>query len=240
MGVSHQKVGRWLREGEKAVIDPYSGLVLKQAGAKSIPAEYSQQIDFVFNIHKGITREQAKADKLPFNPEAPAFAARGIMKNGKKGDRVIVENTQYIKPDLRIKVLEDAQKSKQYLQASVRSKINKRDYAKRAAENEIKNGRRFETVKSLAKKILASIEGTRRIKTIDAVEETMPLFTRYENISAGTRPGAIKAIEKKLNEKHAPSAQELADEFLFQVDNRRQPIAKPKAGKAVKPRSRKK
>jgi len=68
IGISHQKVGRILRAGEPGQLSPKSKS-LNDPGL--INAVHS-----AFQIHKDITREQARIDKLPFNPDAPIFIQR--------------------------------------------------------------------------------------------------------------------------------------------------------------------
>jgi len=68
IGISHQKVGRILRAGEPGQLSPKSKS-LNDPGL--INAVHS-----AFQIHKEIAREQARIDKLPFNPDVPIFIQR--------------------------------------------------------------------------------------------------------------------------------------------------------------------
>lgn len=217
VGVSHQRIGRWLREGEPSVIDPETGYLISSAGAKSIPKDFAPLIDQAFEIHKDISRWQARVDKLPFDPNAPTFAYRGIMRNGQKGEQVIVERTKYIKPELRTDILEKQARSNKYLQASVRSTVNLKSYFKRVAADEIKKyNRKRTTPAKLGKQIMDGF--LNRANKIVSNDELMPLFTRYENISPGTNSvKSVAAINRKLREKHEAHATELANEFLFQL-----------------------
>ena len=236
LGVSHQKVGRWLRAGQPAIIDPTTGYVMRAKAPESVPIEAAPIINAAFKLHISVTKDQAKADGLPFNPESPAFAFRGIMKNGEKGERVIVENTEFIKPDLRQKIITDAGKSKKYLQVSVRSKVRLKDYARKAAEKEIEGGRRFETDNSLSKKILQTLLKTNKVIVAD--DDILPIFTKYESLQGRN---AANSVEKKLSSKHEASAESLADEYLFQVmpeKRRRQSIEKQTNKPRAKPRKR--
>ena len=239
VGVSHQKIGRWLREGVPATIDPETGYLIKSAGVKSIPKEAAPLIDTAFRIHISVTKDQAKADGIPFNSNFPAFAERKLLKTRQKGDRVVIENTEFINPDLRAKVIEGAQQSKKYLQVSVRSKVNLVKYFQRGAADEIKQyDRKYETVKGLGKKILDSFLA--RQNKILPTDQIQPIYTKYENISKDSRAGAVRGVAKKLRAKHESSAVSLADEILFQVDNRRQtnvrakPASKAKASAKTK------
>lgn len=240
VGVSHQKIGRWLREGVPATIDPTTGYLIKSAGAKFIPPEAAPLIDTAFKIHIALTKDQAKADGIPFNSAFPAFAERKLLKTGKKGDRVVIENTEYINSELRNKIIEKAQKSKKYLQVSIRSKVNLVRYFQRVAQEEInKTNRRYETPKTLGKKIMNSFLA--RQNKIEPNEDILPIFTKYENISKDSRPGVENRVNRKLSAKHESAAVSLADEILFQVDNRTIKNAKPQSktkGTPVKRRRR--
>lgn len=232
VGVSHQKIGRWLREGQPATIDPTTGYVIHQAGAREIPPEYTANINAAFELHKDVSRDQAKADKLPFNEHAPTFDFRGIMRNGQPGERVITLDTKYIHPELRTEILEHKQKSKKYLQASIRSTVNLKRYFQRVAADEIKKYNRKRTTPArLGKQIMDGFLH-RSGKIIDA-DERMPLYTRYENISPGTNArSSIDAINRKLREKHEPHAIAPADEFLFQL------MPQKRGAKKAKPKKR--
>ena len=60
IGITHQKLGRWLREGE-------------QGGVSHIPDDpaIDYAINVAFSIHKDIARDQALSDGVPFNAKAP-------------------------------------------------------------------------------------------------------------------------------------------------------------------------
>lgn len=230
VGVSHQKIGRWLREGEPPTIDPTTGYTIHGAGAKQIPEEFKGAINLAFHLHKEVSRDQAAIDKLPFNERAPTFDYRGIMRTGEKGERVITDNTRYIKPELRTDILEAKQKSKKYLQASIRSTVNIKRYFQRVAAEEIeRTGRKRTTPAKLGKQIMDSFH--RRHGKILADDELMPLYTRYENISPGTDPRrSVDSITRQMRQKHEPHAVAAADEFLFQLmpQKRGKSKAKPK------------
>jgi len=222
LGVSHQKLGRWLREGQL-------GENGERIGVVKIPDEARGAIDAVFDIHVGIAREQARVDKLPFNKSAPVFVERKLMRDGNKGERVAAEHTQFIRPDLRVQTMVNATKSGKYLQASVRSKIDlKRYFKERALELAQQRGYRTDKyrIKQLSDSMLGSFlkkEKEQKNRIIDK-GEAFPLYTQYENISAARRADPVEAalgIEDKLRRKHEPATgtgnTALADSFLFQL-----------------------
>ena len=207
VGVSHQKIGRWLREGEPT-------------GAKKIPAEATDAINVAFAFHKDVTKQQAKLDRFPYNPQAPVFAERPTLRNGKPGERLAVNNTEYIKPQLRNKIFEDLQKTKQIQGISVRSQINLRSYLKaKPTDNASEVSRKF--------KIRTSTDERGRLTLLGSFkkrEETSPGtgFIAPINITAvDFRPQAD--IELSINnintllKKHSPHATVFADQFLIQT-----------------------
>lgn len=215
LGVSHQKVGRWLREGEAG-------------GVKSIPGDLFTQagIDNVFNEHVRITRERAKADRIPFNAAAPVYMERKPLKSGEPGDRVIAEQTQHIRSALRAQVMQAAHDSKKIYAASVRSVVNLKSYFRRRAAEEIgRRQRRDVSVNQLARYIETSFRQNLRDKNraITDTSKPFPLYTRKEGLLIGRKGDrrTITSIEKKLAEKHEPSTGEpgtvLADKYLFQM-----------------------
>ena len=227
VGVSHQKIGRWLREGVSAIVDPTTGYVIRQAGAKEIPPDAAAAINTAFKLHIAVSKDQAKADGIPFNSNYPVFQSRPDLRTGAPGARVVVENTQYIKPDLRAKVIDAAQKSRRYLSASVRSTVNFVEYSRRLAAAEIAHKKlRFDTPVNLGMQKMREFLAGRILPTDNA----LPIYTKRENISIDARANAAQAVEKKLRQKHQHTAIDYADEFLFQLDerNRRQTNAPAK------------
>jgi hypothetical protein len=112
LGVTHQKVGRWLKEG-------------LPGGVKVIPEPFGDPIDRVFAQHVGAAAAQAKSDRLPFNPEYPVFLQRGEpMKNGDESKIFYAQNTEYIRPQARKAILRQVIATKKILKASVGSRID--------------------------------------------------------------------------------------------------------------------
>lgn len=215
VGVSHQKIGRWLRVGEPATVDPTTGYIIHGPGARIIPESARPLIDAAFALHKDVTRVQAREDGLPYNPSAPVFIARGIMRNGQKGDRVIALKTEYIRPELRNEFIARLQQSGRFYQASVRSIINVYSYAEKTARTDVKQRGRGIDPRIVADAIARKLLDDRSLE--EGIEES-PLYTRYENISPGVRTAnALYGINRKLQEKHEPHAVKLADQYLFQV-----------------------
>ena len=185
LGVSHQKVGRWLKEG-------------LPGGAKVIPEPFSDPIDRVFANHVGAAAAQARADRLPFDPDNPVFFKRGDpLRSGDESKIFFAQHTEYIRPETRRKILRNVIATKQILKASVGSKID--------------------VLKAVSQSGLASMrekydQRKGRLKS----PEIVPVFTKGIDV----RGGAVKMvdeIEKYLREKHAPSAQDVGTEFLFQL-----------------------
>lgn len=216
VGVSRSTMSRWLREGQ-------------DNGVREVPAYAGDAIQTAFEIHRDITREQARIDRIPFNTRAPVYTERKTLKTtGKKGDRAVADHTQYIRPDLRVDTMVGATRSGKYLQASVRSTIDlKRYFKQKALELAQSRGWRTDVLRTndLARSMLSSFitkEKREHNRIIDK-SEPFPLYTQYENISS-QRKDAVEAafgIEDKLRKKHEPAVggknTALAEAFLFQL-----------------------
>lgn len=186
VGASHQQIGRWLREGEPG-------------GAKKIPIEFAQAIEQAFAIHKDIAREQAKTDRLPFSESYPVLINRPPLRDGQPGERVYINATQFLGPQLRAEVLASQQRSKQYLGVSVRSTINLYSYIKTKPSASLAQQDRAIRSDSLASGFMAREQEQR------GSNKAAPLFTRYENIMPGTEVRrSLMGVESKLRQKHEP------------------------------------
>lgn len=214
LGVHRRTLGRWLKEGEAE-------------GVKAIPAHAEEAIRTAFEIHRDLVVEQAKADKIPYNYYRPIFLERKMLRTGQPGDRVVGENTQYIRRDLRMQVMADQQRSRKYISASVRSVIDLHRYFRLDAEGNLKQ--QFLRGKTPAARASESLNNfvkreKRERGRIVVKSDPFPLYTRYENISpqrdADDMRGVI-GIEKQMRSKHEPATGEpgtvAADQYLFQL-----------------------
>lgn len=215
LGTTHQRVGRWLREGESG-------------GVKSIPSDLftTEAIETVYRSHVDDTRARAKADRLPFNAAAPVYMERKTLATGQPGDRVIAEQTQFIRSALRGEIMQGAHDSRKFVSSSVRSIVNLRSYFRSRAVEEIKRRQRRDvTPAQLAKYIerdfksdMASLHN----RTIDTARP-FPLYTQKEGLLIGRKGDrrTARSIETKLREKHEPATGEagtvFADKYLFQT-----------------------
>lgn len=225
LGVSHQRVGRWLREGQPATIDPETGDQLKSAGIKKIPADAGQIINDLFQIYKSIAKQQAKVDGTPYTPVLPVFLTRPLMNNGQPGLRIYAEHTQYIRPEVRINYFAALHRTEQFIQASVRSELNIFSYiGSSPKESERKRQKRYTSGPIYVRdretgevKFNHKVLGGSAEATIEAGGRIMPVHTKYENMSPGTATRLfINNIESKI-ERHGLHATKLADAWLFQL-----------------------
>lgn len=112
LGVTHQKVGRWLKEG-------------LPGGAKAIPEPYTDVIDRVFANHVGAAAAQAQADKIPFNSNFPVFMRRGEpLRDGSESKIFYAQHTEYLRPAARKEILRYVIATRKILKASVGSRID--------------------------------------------------------------------------------------------------------------------
>lgn len=195
VGISHQKLGRWLREGE-------------QGGVKSIPSDSltNQAINQAFKIHQTFAREQSKVYGIPFDARFPVYATRKPLKTGLLGDRVFVEHTQFIHKDTRTKVIKSLANTERFYAATIESNIDLVAYAEALADDEHK------TFSDTRKKRYKKDELTRDIlnsivATIGAKERYRPLYTRRQSIAPGTNiKDSLDEINRLLREKMEPAS----------------------------------
>lgn len=219
LGVSARTAGRWLREGQ-------------EGGVREIPPYARRAIDVVFQVHRQVSRAQALAQGIPYNMERPVFMERRPLSTGELGDRVFVDRTEHIRPDLRMRVMYDQQLTRQYVSASVASEVNLRDYMRAAVLRDAQLGRRVMRG-SMEDKVTRAVEGfvaREREKTgreVGVIADEMfvqRMHTQYENISYVRRADdvrGVEGIEKQLRRKMEPAVGSigtvLADQYLFQL-----------------------
>lgn len=216
IGVSRRTMGRWLREGEPE-------------GVKQIPKEAKAAINDIFQIHKELVIQQARADKIPHSISRPVFAERKALRTGKPGERVVAERTNFIRNDLRRRVIADQQKSDKYLSASVRSVIDFNEYSRLIAIERLEEkGDDYSArdITRIAKAIEKKFVAKERIERGKIVDTTKPfaIFTRYADISplrAHDDERGIDYIEEQLRHKHDPAVGGFgtvaADQILLQL-----------------------
>ena len=227
-GISHQRIGRWLRHGF-------------EGGAKFLPTDSGilSAIDSAFGIYTQVCREQAAVDGLHFDANHPVFThrllrqkrERFVNRDGEiayrlvfdergrpvmeKGDRVSMGNTHWISNDLRDRILAAAKRSNKYYHASVGSMVNLQIYNKRA-EQRLKGKRR--TPEQMRYK--RQFE-----KRLRLGEQTGWVFTQYEYSKSDTPTDLMLSnINDRLRERHEPACSTpgtaLAAQILLQVDTR--------------------
>lgn len=213
LGVTHQKVGRWLREGEPG-------------GIKAIPAAASQAIGKVFTHHVKLAKEVATAQGLPFRAALPIYTERRALDTGNLGDRVFSENTQFIKRATLDKIVKQAHKSQKFAHVSARSVVDIHSYAKAAALGQIAErkakGRSTPYSANALAKIIANKIDEKDSKRVISSVKLQPLFTQYTPIYPGSDlPAALDEFDSKLRTKHEPATgapgTALADQLLFQL-----------------------
>ena len=225
MGVSHQKVGRWLREGEPLPPDADGVIPTRKDGSRKtyglIPDDdvfVKQGITEVFIAHKRATKKMAKAFGVPYDPELPAMATRKPLRTGQLGDRVFIEHTQFIKKDTRKKIISRLGQTEDYFAITVQSQIDLIAYADKEAEEEYKTyskarkrrRSKIELRDDILDALASKIGGH---KMIDNRERFRPIHTRRESIAPGSNiKHATDEIERLLREKMEP-ASEFGDGF---------------------------
>lgn len=233
MGVTHQKLGRWLREGQFK-------------GIKKIPTDFFTQsaIGYVFGEYRDKARAQAAIVGVPFSETVPVYYHRRFLTKPDKagfpilGDRVIVEHSQFITTELRSDIIKAAVKSKGYISISVRSTVDMIDYAKRIIKEEIANGLRSKRdIKAAVREFAANLARKQEFE-LSAIEPRA-VYTAGENAGLNARPSeVVRGIEWKLNLKHSSAVGKkgtsLADSYVMQLLPSEKSNDKPAQARAKK------
>lgn len=214
VGVSHQKIGRWLREGQPN-------------GAKTIPKDAAAAIYVAFEFHKDISQQQSKIDRTFYDPNAPVFFVRPAIRSGVPGERLAVNNTQYISQKLRDQIFKILQKTKQISNISVRSIIDLRSYlgAKSTAsaatltdkftDRRVNANGEYKNEKNQFT-LLGSFKNREKEKPGSGF--IAPINTRMTDFSVKADVQlSLNNINSILSSKHSPHAISLADQFLIQT-----------------------
>lgn len=215
VGVSHQRIGRWLREGE-------------EGGVRVIPEDAAPLIDAAFAIHTDIVRAQRKVDDIP-NIPTPIFEYKKSRNDGRPSDRVFATDARFIRSKLRQKIIKQATDSEKYFTATISSDISADSYFENKARQIIDAGRRGVSVKQLAKILKREFEARENVRFAKGAR--LNIWTPREPIgkirqldgSLKQIPGdyAASMIEEKLKQKHEPNAGgafgKLADTYVFQL-----------------------
>ena len=233
MGVSHQKLGRWLREGKPLPPDADGVIPTRRDGSIKVYGLIPDAdpivklgIDIVFKEHVKAVKKAAYKHDVPFDPIYPAMAIRKPLRTGAPGDRVFIEGTQFIDRDLRKRLITRLGQSGDYFAATIQSEIDMVVYAETEAEREHATfssvrKKRF-TKMELRDSILRSMADTvNKGKVITDENRFRPLYTQRESIARGTDiKKSVDAIERRLREKMEPASDfgaGLATSYVFQL-----------------------
>jgi len=204
LGVSHQKLGRWLREGEPG-------------GVKAIPKDTFTRaaIAAAYSEHADRAREHARALGAPLPPGLPAvMIERRELQDAEgrpyKSDRLRIQGAQYLGDDLRRRLIEGAQRSGRYAAVSVRSVVSIIDYfrAKLLAQQAAGQLRNYTParVEKEARKIARDFARQRTAQDGEFVRANMAMFTQSEPLRPGADPElAASSVAEKLRAKHEPA-----------------------------------
>jgi len=215
VGVTHQKIGRWLR------------------GDTAIPREATKAINLAFKIHSEIARDQAAVEGLPFDARVPVFVTRpdlikkvpvvvGVKPDGSPivrirpkafpGQRAIVNKTDYMRPELIAQAVEPLMRSPLFGAVTARSVIRAKDAIKQRVSG-------FQALQNqLARDELKPNDPVRR-------------YTDYSNKTRFSPPDEVAADLQAKLEQRAQYALTPADSVVFFLpkSNNEQPITRKKS-----------
>jgi len=223
LGITHQKLGRWLREGEAG-------------GVKKIPDDFftAEAINSFFAEHKNRVQETAKVTGAPALPVVPVYMERRHLDKTTPqgepilGDRVIVNHAQFIRAPLRQEIMREAVKTKRFFAGGVRSFVDAVRYATQKVREEIAQGKRDPRgEKAAIKKYSANImhKQSREMKIAEE-RYIQAVYTRGEDFRPGRDPDDVAmGIEQKLRIKHQTAAvgpkAVFAESYSFQLTPQR-------------------
>lgn len=224
MGISHQKLGRWLREGEEAVIDPVNGDILRGAGVKEIPADHFtvSGINQIFHEHKRNSKKRAKAEGLPFNEDYPTYQFTKPRKDGKQGDRVFILATNFIDKQTRNRIIQGNGQSHRFYALIGRSTINLYKYNTQADIRNIEDPPSTETEREYRNNVGMEFDAL-----LTANVKRLPIYTRKVRLGPVSQTkwahpqDYLSEFNSAIAQKHEPATGEsgtaLVDELIFQL-----------------------
>lgn len=211
VGVSHQRIGRWLSIGRPDNDGNFSKV------KPPVDAEILRAIDNAFAGFTNYAGKQAALDKIPFNLKIPALATRMPFDDGKPGGRVLIKHTAFLSDALRHRVIAHAVTSKKYVGINLRSTVKLRDYLHRRDPTPWRIGQK------------AEIHGAKLKAELKSGVDLKSVFTPT-SFTAFTHASVNRELDYRLRQRHEPavggSGTALADQILMQLD-----IAKDKTMK---------
>jgi len=217
MGVSHQKLGRWL------------------SGTSEVPADYltAKAVDLVFDNHVKRVKKWTAKQGLPYmGPVMPD--RRPLNKLDDKGrqilgDRVVIHNSEFIRQEVRDAIVGQTHASRKFMGVTVRSVVDLYSYFKRADVSP-DAGRRTDAQRESRYTLSTKFEDRGNYlgvswqpKPTGANKELRsPIYTKITSMSPAVPSRVVTdTLNAKLRAKHEPATVKpgtvLADEILFQL-----------------------
>ena len=219
VGVSHQRIGRGLREGQVG-------------GVVQIPEAASEAIDTAFQIYKDVAIDQARATGFPIElvEEMPIYQYTKPRRDGSKPDRMFVDHAQFLTSETRTKLFEKAAATRKFQAGTVESEANTQSYLEQLALREMSQGKhRGRSLKWVVEHLRKVLTKSGFINSLGAMQKIKMRTPRaplgpiwVDGKPRWDDPYLVATdIESKLLEKHAPSANQpggtLASGFIFQL-----------------------
>lgn len=210
MGVSPRTVGRWLRVGQPG-------------GVQRIPREARDIVNLAFSIHKDLARDASKRFEIPFTPDFPVYATRKPLNQidpatGQPmlGDRIFIENAQFLDSQMRQIVILDFALTGQMVTATVGSNLNLYRYYQETLAQRIEEQKRSRKAGRLSPGALRaamrdSFESTFgvSVRDLELQTEIRPVYTKQRVIAPEFDIAKeVQAIEDHIKNKHEPATGE--------------------------------
>lgn len=215
VGVSHQKIGR-------ALHSPENGGYKETSRALSDPG-FIAAVKVAFSIHVDISRQQARADGLPFDPSIPVYSRRlAFVDNAgeiRPGLRVLADHTHWLTNEQRAAWISFEKKSNIYNNVSVGSYVDLLFYFERGEDywKHLESRGQFRTPEQEKSRRSIAIKIARNI-------ERAWIYTPKTPLDGFPISQVIADITRKLRAKHEPAATDpkakVAGQIVLQIKSR--------------------
>lgn len=208
IGVSPRTIGRWLREGTTE-------------GVQRIPPQARELVNIVFDVHKQLARDAARRYEIPFSSDVPVYAIRKPLKQidpktgrAMLGDRIFIENAQFLGSELRQIAILDFALSQKMIAATVGSNINLYRYYQETLAQRLEEQKRSKragkaSASEVRRAMRESFESTFgvNVASLQLQSEIRTIYTKQRMIAPEVNiVKEIQAIEAHILNKHEPAA----------------------------------
>lgn len=202
LGVSHQRIGRWLRGESLGAFDKRSPRFDPFA---------SEGLNIGFKAHARACERIANRHGIPFDPELPVYWHLKPRKDGKLGDRVFAEHTQWIGKEMRMWIFERLRTTGLFAMAQIGSEVDLVLYFDQADERQ---GRK--------RRNRSQEQGRETLRQrLENGETRSKIYTKRQDFGIKSTRDNLFNLEELLRIKHEPATggpgTSLASSYVLQL-----------------------